>query len=726
MSKKFLCTLGPSSLNGKTIERLNHMNVDLFRINLSHTPVEQISPIVELIRAHSTVPICLDTQGAQARTGGFKDGTITLTNGEIVSIVPDPGMGSASAVSIYPSHVVSQLEINDLISLDHNGTLLQVIDVGPPCTAFVINGGAVGANKAISLAGKTLRLPPLTDSDWEAVNEAIRLNIPTIALSFTNSRGDVKLLRGIVGTETTIIAKVESEIGVENLEGILEVADAILIDRGDLSREVAVERLPYVPKEIIRRAKIAGTPVYVATNLLESMVTSPVPTRAEVNDVINTLMDGADGLVLAAETAIGQYPVECAAMIQKLIRQYESPIASPDSANSFTSPASGLVEPHGGRLVDNVLSSLDPASLVELPRLELDQFGMTDVRQLAIGTYSPLEGFMNREWLESVLARNRLPDGTAWTMPILLQLPGEAAANGLKSYIKGETLALTYQGEVQALLHIEECFSYELNNLADGWFGTSDAAHPGVAHLLNGSDRFLAGKITLLSGSSACRYPHELSPSQTRFIFNHNNWERVLGFHTRNVSHRAHEYLKFTAMEDQSCDGIFIHPVVGPKKAGDFSSEIILKTYQLLIREHYPPKSAILAGFGTYSRYAGPREAVFTALCRQNFGCSHFLVGRDHTGVGNFYSPNESQRLFDNLGDISIKPVFFGEVYYCERCDSHVESCAHGSDFKRSISGTETREALSQGKMLPEWHIREPVSRLILEELKNGTVVFNQ
>jgi len=723
MSKTLLCTLGPSSLSGRVIERLSHLNANVFRINLSHTPVDQIEPLVELIRAHSTVPICLDTQGAQARTDKFAEGAITLTSGDVISLVPSPSMGSENTVSIYPPDVLLQLAANELISVDQNGTLLQVIEVGPPCKALVVNGGVVGQNKAISRAGKPLNLPPLTESDDAAIDEAIRLKVPQIALSFTNRPSDVEQLRNRVGSEITIIAKVESRVGVGNLDGILQVADAILIDRGDLSREVAVERLPYIQKEIIHSAKVAGVPVFVATNLLESMVTSPVPTRAEVNDVINTLIDGADGLVLAAETAIGQYPIECAAMIQRLIRQYESPVNRTYSADTFAQLSSGLVEPHGGRLVDNVLASCDPASLLGLPRLELDRYGMTDVRQIAMGTYSPLEGFMNQELLESVLTRNRLPDGTVWTMPILLQLPNEATD---KNYINGEIIALTYHGEIQALLDIDECFSCKLDVLAGSWFGTSDPAHPGVSGLLKGSDRFLAGKVSLLPGSSACQWPQELSPNQTRFIFNHNNWGRVLGFHTRNVSHRAHEYMQFTAMAEQSCDGIFIHPVVGPKKAGDFSSEIILKTYQLLIREHYPLNSTVLAGFGTYSRYAGPREAVFTAICRQNFGCSHFLVGRDHTGVGNFYSPIESQRLFDNLGDIGIKPVFFDEVYYCERCGFHVESCTHGTEFKRSISGTETRKALTQGQILPEWHMREPVSRLILEEIELGTPVFNQ
>ena len=455
MTIKLLCTLGPSSLNPKTIERLNHLNVDLFRLNLSHTPVAQIEPLVNLIRAYSSVPVSIDTQGAQVRTGSFSGNRINLATGSVVTIVPSPAGGDATTVSIYPSNVLSQLEVNDLISVDLNGVLLQIIDAGPPCIAYTVNGGAVGENKAVSIVGKTLDLPPLTESDYAAIKEAVRLDIPQIALSFANRPSDVELMRSLIGPETQIIAKIESQSGVKNLAGILEIADAILIDRGDLSREVEVERLPYMQKEIIQSAKSAGVPVYVATNLLESMVTSPAPTRAEVNDVINTLMDGADGLVLAAETAIGDYPVECATMIQRLIRQFETP-ANRTASGPNVSSASGLVAPHGGILIENTLSSSDSDAVRDLPKLELDEFGMTDVRQIAIGTYSPLDGFMNRDQLESVLATNRLPNGLAWTMPILLQLPASITA----SHSKGDSLAITHNGEIQALLDVDESFTY--------------------------------------------------------------------------------------------------------------------------------------------------------------------------------------------------------------------------------------------------------------------------
>ena len=271
---------------------------------------------------------------------------------------------------------------------------------------------------------------------------------------------------------------------------------------------------------------------------------------------------------------------------------------------------------------------------------------------------------------------------------------------------------------------MEECFTFDRQALAEKWFGTADPAHPGVGRLLQGGDTFLAGGVDVLHETLARRQPYELIPAQARLIFEHLQWQRVVGFHTRNVAHRAHEYLQFAAMADHHCDGLFIHPVVGPKKPGDFSGDIILKTYQLLLKSHYPPNKAVLGGFASYARYAGPREAVFTALCRQNFGCSHFIVGRDHTGVGQYYPPEASQRLFDELADISIQPIFFDEVYYCQRCEAQVEWCEHGHTFRQSVNGTQAREILSQGNMLPGWYMQEEVSRFILEELKKGKEVF--
>ena len=718
MLKKILCTLGTTSLNPRTIIKLTDLEVDLFRLNLSHTPVDSIEKWVRLINDHSDTPVCLDTQGAQMRTGSFARGSVYLQTGAIVELAAAPDIGNKSKIPLYPSLVLPQLSIGDMITLDTEAVPLQVIEKSETIRARVMQGGNVGSNKATSV-DRAIALPHLTDADREAIQIGLKLGIKHFALSFANRRSDVESLRSLVGDEVQIIAKIESRLGLQNLIDIMEASDAILIDRGDLSREVAIERIPFVQKEIISKANSAAIPVYVATNLLESMVTSPRPTRAEVNDVINTLLDGADGLVLAAETAIGEFPVQCVRMIRSMISQYESH-SNVSGFDQLDSTTSALVAPHGGTLVQRVFSDYDAQAIDSLGRLMVSPRVMMDAAQIGIGTFSPLKGFMGKEDLESVLEYNRLADGTAWPMPVLMQLPTDSR----DSYTRGETLALTTGGVPEALLHVEENFNYNLEELAKKWFGTSDSGHAGVAMLFQGGNRFLGGTVDLLSSSMLQRQPQELTPAQARTIFEARQWQKVVGFHTRNVPHRAHEYLQFTAMNEHLCDGIFIHPVIGPKKSGDFSSDIILKSYQLLIDQFYASGEALLSGFMTYSRYAGPREAIFTAICRQNFGCSHFIVGRDHTGVGNFYQPDASQRMFDEFGDISITPVFFKEVYYCQACGNHVEKCQHGSNSSKSISGTSARERLRQGLTVPDWYIREPISNLILDELKNGQEVF--
>jgi len=516
MAKKILCTLGPASLHPETIERLDRLEVDLFRLNLSHTPVEKIEELVHLIRTHSDIPICLDTQGAQARTGSFVGDSVSLRHGEVVDLVPATTLGDGTQIPLNPPAFLPQLSVGDLLSIDFDSVLLQVVESGTTCRGWIVSGGTVGSNKAVSIIDHPLILPNMTDVDYAAIKIGHRLEIPSVALSFTNHRSDVELLRGLVGGQVQIIAKIESRSGVDNLVEILEVADAILLDRGDLAREVPLEGLPFIQKQIIRQANDKQVPVYVATNLLESMVTSFRPTRAEVNDVINTLLDGADGLVLAAETAIGKHPVQCVTMIKALIHQYEFRTKSPvPLSNVHISP--GLISPHGGTLVNRVFADYDSKELEELPRCEVDELQMMDARQIAVGTFSPLEGFMGRAELEGVLAKHRLPDGTVWPMPILFQLPTVSTA----TYATGDTLALATQGEVLALIQISETFTYDLPDLAQKWFGTADQGHPGVKRLMEGSSHFLAGKVDLLAQAHENRQPFELTPTQARLVFDH-------------------------------------------------------------------------------------------------------------------------------------------------------------------------------------------------------------
>ncbi len=717
-AKKIICTLGPASLNETVIRRLEELGVDLFRLNLSHTDLADLPRFVDLMRTHSKVPVCFDTQGAQLRTATFAKKSAILKQDSEVRLAGESETGDEFTIPLWPGSVLSQLAPGDLIGLDFDTALVQVIQTGETTLARVLSGGRIGTNKAAAI-DRPVALAPLTPVDEQAMRIAQELNIDCIALSFANRRSDVELVRVKSGGRIPVIAKIESRAGLSNLDEILEIADGILIDRGDLSREVPLPKLPFIQKEIIQRANRRRVPVYVATNLLESMVVSARPTRAEVNDVMNTLIDGADGLVLAAETAIGKHPVECVSLIRSLIAEYQRQWAAPMPLAG--PPSRQLVDEVSTDLVNRIIPSPSKDDLVQLRKLELSETAMMDVRQIGVGTFSPLQGFMNRETLESVLQDYRIPGGGVWTMPVVLQL----GSSDPKDFASGQTLALSNKGVVAALMTVDEVFQYDLSTLARKWFGTDDPAHPGVAALNSRTGTFLAGKVDLLEDSwLANRGSFEFTPAQSRQVFEHRGWRKVVGFHTRNVAHRAHEYLQIRAMTKYNCDGVLILPVFGPKKKGDFTGPVVMKSYQTLLRHYEAPGRAVLGSLMTYSRYAGPREAIFTALCHRNFGCSHFIIGRDHTGVGSFYPPDGAARLAEKLGNLGIEPVFFNEVYYCEACGTHREQCAHGADGAARISGTKSREMLSKGELPPSWYMRDEVSRLILDEIRSGMEVF--
>jgi pyruvate kinase len=323
--KALLCTLGPSSLNSRTIHLLEEAGVTSFRINLSHTAIGDLEGNIQLIQRATEVPVCIDTEGAQVRTGSMKD-RVAVQRGARVRLVSEDVPGDAQAIPITPGYVLGRLEPSTRMSIDFNSVVLRVDRVGESeAEATVLSGGEVGSRKAVT-AFPSPQMPSFSDKDLLAVQCAVLNDVHQYALSFCEHPASVNHLRELVGPNSTIIAKIESRKGVRNLSKIAQYADAILIDRGDLSREVRLEAIPMLQKAIIRKANALGVPVYVATNLLESMVTRPTPTRAEVNDVMNTLLDGADGLVLAAETAIGKYPLEAARMVTTLLKEYEGSV----------------------------------------------------------------------------------------------------------------------------------------------------------------------------------------------------------------------------------------------------------------------------------------------------------------------------------------------------------------------------------------------------------------
>jgi len=321
MSIKILATIGPSSFNQGSISELEKNGVNLFRINLSHTKVKDLKGVIEKIQNWSTVPICLDSEGAQIRNQDMSSESVVFNKGEEVRVHKYFLQGDSNNISLTPSNVYEQLIVGDIIYIDFHSVALKVIELGKDVhITEVLSSGRVGSNKAVNIK-RDLQLSPLTEKDIQAFKLGKEIGVENFSLSFTNCANDITEVRKIIG-DSNLISKIESIKGVLNLSEILPLVNQILIDRGDLSREVDIEKIPFIQRRIIAHARSKNTPVYVATNLLESMIDNHQPTRAEVNDIASTLLMGADGLVLAAETAIGKYPIETVQMINKVIKQY--------------------------------------------------------------------------------------------------------------------------------------------------------------------------------------------------------------------------------------------------------------------------------------------------------------------------------------------------------------------------------------------------------------------
>jgi pyruvate kinase len=323
--RKVICTVGPASLKPRIIRRLDALGVSLFRINLSHTPLQEVRPAIEFLQKHTTVPICLDSEGAQIRTGTFATAPTSLRKDSLIRVHRHPVDGDAEKFNFTPSDTLELLEPGDLITIDFHAVVVEVMEIEIDRAVLrVRKAGRVGSNKACNVH-RDIELPAITVKDRRAIEIGREMGVDHYALSFANRPEDVREMRELIGPGATLISKIESRSGIAHLEEIARLSDAILIDRGDLSRQVPVQQIPAQQKNIIGRVKAIGRPIYVATNLLESMVHSEVPTLAEINDIYNTLDDGADGLVLASETAVGKFPVQCVSMVMSVIAEFEGP-----------------------------------------------------------------------------------------------------------------------------------------------------------------------------------------------------------------------------------------------------------------------------------------------------------------------------------------------------------------------------------------------------------------
>jgi sulfate adenylyltransferase len=376
-----------------------------------------------------------------------------------------------------------------------------------------------------------------------------------------------------------------------------------------------------------------------------------------------------------------------------------------------------LIPPHGGVLVDRLVDGAEAAELGrrarELRSICLDTRAESDLELIATGAASPLEGFMTRDDYERVVAELRLACGLPWSLPVTLAVDAEAA----RELREGEEVALADRlGEPLAILEVRDVFAYDREREAREVFRTADAAHPGVAAVYRQGPMLVGGPVLAL------RLPHHddflpfrLTPAETRRAFAARGWRTIVGFQTRNPIHRAHEYIQKCALE--TVDGLLLHPLVGETKSDDVPADVRMRSYRVLLERYYPVDRVLLAVFPAAMRYAGPREAIFHALVRKNYGCSHFIVGRDHAGVGTYYGTYDAQRIFDEFApdELGITPLRFEHTFYCAACNAmaSAKTCPHDAERHVSLSGTRVRELLTAGESLPPEFSRPEVAAVL-------------
>jgi sulfate adenylyltransferase len=369
----------------------------------------------------------------------------------------------------------------------------------------------------------------------------------------------------------------------------------------------------------------------------------------------------------------------------------------------------GMPPPHGGKLINRI--SPRQKKLDGMFSIVIDIDTRNDIENIADGIFSPLEGFVCQADLESIISEGRLSNGLAWTIPIVLDVENETA---IKMKDAGE-VSLVNNNEAFGIMSVDDIYRFDKQKVAVKIYQTMDRQHPGVMKTMRMNDVLVGGKINVFS-----RIPFSQSrklrrtPAETRDEIRTRGWKSIVGFQTRNVPHVAHETLQKTALS--LYDGLFINPLIGKKKLGDFKDEVILHSYETLLNSYYSSGSAMLVTLHTEMRYAGPKEAIHHAIMRKNFGCTHLIIGRDHAGVGDYYEPFAAQKIFDEYPDLEIEPVFFPAFYYCKKCKgySSAKICPHDSEAKEELSGTKMRKLVSSGTM-PAAHLMRPeVAKVIL------------
>ena len=386
--------------------------------------------------------------------------------------------------------------------------------------------------------------------------------------------------------------------------------------------------------------------------------------------------------------------------------------------------------PHGNKLIDRILRGEEREAALgrahELKQIPLTEVGVSDLEMIANGAMSPLTGFMGKADYDSVVQNMRLANGLIWSLPITLPV-----ANSLADDFRlGEEVALIESNgatngsaTILGVMKIAEKFTYDKTREAQEVYRTTEIAHPGVARVMSQGEVCLGGEIWLLNRPSNIMFADSRrDPAETRRIFQERNWRTVVGFQTRNPVHRAHEYIQKCAME--IVDGLLLHPLVGETKKDDIPADLRMESYHALLQDYYPANRVLLSVFPAAMRYAGPREAIFHAMCRKNYGCTHFIVGRDHAGVGKYYGTYDAQKIFTQfkLDELGVTPLFYENSFYCKVCEAIVTSktCPHEGVHHVVLSGTQVREMLGRGEAPPPEFTRPQVAKILMNGLRNG------
>ncbi len=386
------------------------------------------------------------------------------------------------------------------------------------------------------------------------------------------------------------------------------------------------------------------------------------------------------------------------------------------------------IAPHGGELVSLLLPDAEAERAVEeaanLPKVEVGHRELSDLEMLAVGALSPLTGFMGEKDYHSVLDEAHLSNGPVWTIPVTLSLQEDEA----KRIGGAARVALMAGGTPIALLDVEQVYRRDREKEAAAVFRTQDVEHPGVKALHAAGDYVVAGQVHAIGLPAHDTFTEfRLTPAQTRAAFAERGWKTVVGFQTRNPVHRAHEYLQKCAME--IVDGLLLHPLVGETKGDDVPADVRMRCYEVLFENYYPRDRAMMSVFPAAMRYAGPKEAIWHAIARKNYGCTHFIVGRDHAGVGSYYGTYDAQKIFEDFepGELGITPLFFEHSFYCVKCEQMAspKTCPHGDAERVILSGTKVREMLRAGQKPPMEFSRPEVAQILIDAMQTDPAEQN-